>query len=98
MASRGNSDARMEPGVNPFTAACPVPNSIVACEWISFSPCRRFGTMPNPMPLTPDQLAALRKDYSERGLRRSELNPDPILQFQAWLHEADEQQLLEPNA
>jgi pyridoxamine 5'-phosphate oxidase len=50
------------------------------------------------MPLSPDQLAALRKDYSERGLRRRELNPDPIQQFQAWLHEAHEQQILEPNA
>jgi pyridoxamine 5'-phosphate oxidase len=50
------------------------------------------------MPLTPEQLAALRKDYSERGLRRSELAADPIAQFQAWLHEAHAAELLEPNA
>ena len=50
------------------------------------------------MPLTSDQLAALRRDYSERGLRRSELNADPVAQFQTWLHEALENQLLEPNA
>lgn len=50
------------------------------------------------MPLTPEQLAALRQDYAQRGLRRSDLNHDPIVQFQLWLHEAHEQQLLEPNA
>ena len=50
------------------------------------------------MPLTAEELAMLRKDYSERGLRRAELNADPIVQFQAWLHEAHETQLLEPNA
>ncbi len=50
------------------------------------------------MPLTPEELAALRQDYGQRGLRRSELAPDPIRQFQRWLAEADEQQLLEPNA
>jgi pyridoxamine 5'-phosphate oxidase len=50
------------------------------------------------MPLTPEQLAALRRDYSERGLRRAELSQDPIAQFQAWLHEAHAAELLEPNA
>jgi pyridoxamine 5'-phosphate oxidase len=48
--------------------------------------------------LSPSELAALRLDYSQRGLRRSELDPDPIKQFNAWLHEAVEQQILEPNA
>ncbi len=48
--------------------------------------------------LTPAELAALRQDYSQRGLRRSELNPDPIVQFNAWLAEAQAQQILEPNA
>ena len=48
--------------------------------------------------LTPAQLAALRQDYSQRGLRRSELDPDPIVQFNRWLAEAAEQQLIEPNA
>jgi pyridoxamine 5'-phosphate oxidase len=50
------------------------------------------------MPLTPSELAALRLDYAQRGLRRAELDPDPIRQFLAWLHDAAEQQLLEPNA
>jgi pyridoxamine 5'-phosphate oxidase len=48
--------------------------------------------------LSPAELAALRLDYSQRGLRRSDLDPDPIRQFNAWLHEAVERQLLEPNA
>jgi len=46
----------------------------------------------------PAQLAALRQEYSRRGLRRSELDPDPIVQFNRWLVEAVEQQLMEPNA
>ncbi|MHA3773270.1 pyridoxamine 5'-phosphate oxidase [Verrucomicrobiota bacterium sgz303538] len=50
------------------------------------------------MSLTPEQLAALRQDYSQRGLRRADLDTDPIHQFQRWLHEAHEQQVLEPNA
>jgi pyridoxamine 5'-phosphate oxidase len=48
--------------------------------------------------LSPAELAALRQDYAQRGLRRSELDPDPILQFNAWLAEALAQQLIEPNA
>ena len=47
--------------------------------------------------LTPEQLAALRQDYSLRGLRRADLDPDPVRQFNHWLHEALEQQILEPN-
>ena len=48
--------------------------------------------------LSPAELAALRQDYSQRGLRRSDLDPDPIKQFNLWLAEAVERQLLEPNA
>jgi pyridoxamine 5'-phosphate oxidase len=47
--------------------------------------------------LTAEQLAALRQDYSERGLRRSELSADPIEQFQRWLTEALRAEILEPN-
>lgn len=47
--------------------------------------------------LTPEALAALRRDYSQRGLRRSELDPDPFTQFNLWLKEAHAQQLVEPN-
>jgi pyridoxamine 5'-phosphate oxidase len=50
------------------------------------------------MPLTPAQLAALRLDYSQRGLDLADLDPDPIVQFQRWLGEAHDQQLVEPNA
>ena len=48
--------------------------------------------------LTPAELAALRQEYSQRGLRRSELDPDPVAQFNAWLAEAQARQLIEPNA
>lgn len=47
--------------------------------------------------LTPAELAALRQDYSQRGLRRADLDPDPIKQFNAWLKEAVAQQIVEPN-
>ena len=48
--------------------------------------------------LTPEQLAALRLDYSQRGLRRTELDPDPVTQFNHWLAEALQQEIPEPNA
>lgn len=48
--------------------------------------------------LSPSELAALRQDYAQRGLRRAELDADPIRQFNAWLAEAVSRQLLEPNA
>jgi len=48
--------------------------------------------------LSPAELAALRQDYAQRGLRRADLDPDPITQFNAWLNEAVGHQLLEPNA
>jgi pyridoxamine 5'-phosphate oxidase len=50
------------------------------------------------MSLTPEQLAALRLEYTERGLRRKDLDPDPIAQFNHWLEEAMQQDLIEPNA
>jgi pyridoxamine 5'-phosphate oxidase len=50
------------------------------------------------MPLLPEDLAALRRDYSMRGLRRSELAADPFTQFASWLNEASERGLMEPNA
>ncbi len=48
--------------------------------------------------LSSSELAALRQDYAQRGLRRYELDADPIRQFNAWLAEAASHQLLEPNA
>ena len=47
--------------------------------------------------LTPDELAALRRDYSLRPLRRADLAADPVVQFNAWLAEAHDAQILEPN-
>ena len=48
--------------------------------------------------LSAEELAALRQDYSQRGLRRAELDPDPLAQFNRWLDEALGKQLPEPNA
>ena len=50
------------------------------------------------MALSPQALAALRQDYSQRGLDLSELDLDPLVQFQSWLKEAHEAEILEPNA
>jgi pyridoxamine 5'-phosphate oxidase len=43
-------------------------------------------------------LADLRRHYERDGLRRREVDPDPIVQFQRWLREAIEAGLREPNA
>ena len=43
-------------------------------------------------------LADFRKEYSDRGLKRDELNADPIAQFSSWFHQATELGLHEPNA
>ncbi len=43
-------------------------------------------------------IANLRLEYGRCGLLESDLDPDPLRQFQNWLAEAVAQQLLEPNA
>lgn len=43
-------------------------------------------------------LAEFRKEYSDRGLRREELNPDPIAQFSEWFGQATDLDVHEPNA
>lgn len=43
-------------------------------------------------------LAALRKDYTLAGLRRSDLAADPFQQFERWFQEAREAGVIEPNA
>jgi pyridoxamine 5'-phosphate oxidase len=43
-------------------------------------------------------LADFRKEYSGRGLHRSEILDDPIEQFSAWFDQAVELQVYEPNA
>jgi len=43
-------------------------------------------------------LAEFRKEYSDRGLHRKELNQDPVAQFSAWFIQATELAVHEPNA
>ena len=43
-------------------------------------------------------LAAFRKEYSDRGLTREELLTDPVAQFSEWFSQATELGLHEPNA
>lgn len=43
-------------------------------------------------------LADFRKEYSDRGLRRAELEADPIVQFSNWFSQAIEMGVHEPNA
>ena len=43
-------------------------------------------------------LAEFRKEYSDRGLRRDDLNSSPLLQFEQWFQQAIELKLHEPNA
>lgn len=50
------------------------------------------------MSFTPEQLSALRQEYTLRGLRRSDLDSDPLHQFHEWLQEALTHGILEPNA
>ena len=49
------------------------------------------------MAILPD-ISALRRDYTQAGLRRSDLKTDPFEQFETWFQQACEAQLLEPNA
>jgi pyridoxamine 5'-phosphate oxidase len=43
-------------------------------------------------------LADLRRKYSLSGLRRADLSPDPIQQFELWFDDAVRAQVLEPSA
>lgn len=43
-------------------------------------------------------LADFRKEYSDRGLTRAEMNADPVTQFSEWFAQATELGLHEPNA
>ena len=43
-------------------------------------------------------IADLRRSYTLAGLRRADLSPDPIAQFNKWLQQAIDAQLLEPTA
>lgn len=43
-------------------------------------------------------LADLRRNYTRGSLDRDDLDPDPTLQFRAWMHDAQAAELPEPNA
>ncbi|HEY9878493.1 MAG TPA: pyridoxamine 5'-phosphate oxidase [Leptolyngbyaceae cyanobacterium] len=43
-------------------------------------------------------VGALRRNYTQRGLRRDELDLDPYGQFELWFQQACDANLLEPNA
>lgn len=43
-------------------------------------------------------LADLRREYSSRALRRADLDPDPVTQFDHWFQEAARAGVVEPNA
>jgi pyridoxamine 5'-phosphate oxidase len=43
-------------------------------------------------------LSDFRKEYSDRGLHREDLDADPMLQFEQWFRQATELRLHEPNA
>lgn len=45
-----------------------------------------------------DHVAALRRDYTTRGLKQEDLAADPVEQFRQWFAQAEEANLLEPNA
>ena len=48
--------------------------------------------------IDPQELAALRQDYSRHELSRSSVAPDPFEQFSVWFSEARTALILEPNA
>ncbi|MCA1481690.1 pyridoxal 5'-phosphate synthase, partial [Bradyrhizobium sp. NBAIM08] len=43
-------------------------------------------------------LADFRKEYSDRGLKREDLNADPVAEFSLWFSQATELKVHEPNA
>lgn len=43
-------------------------------------------------------LADLRREYGSRPLRRADLDPDPLVQFDRWFREATQAGVVEPNA
>jgi pyridoxamine 5'-phosphate oxidase len=45
-----------------------------------------------------EEVAALRREYCSRTLRREDLLPEPVGQFRLWFAQARSAQLLEPNA
>lgn len=73
------------------------------------APCRgagpgagwHSGGVPEPAsvdPLSPLDVAALRRSYALAGVDESDVDPDPHTQFDRWLAEAVAARVLEPNA
>lgn len=52
----------------------------------------------HPSPRPPDPLAALRREYADRGLFEDAAAHDPFTQFRGWLEEALASGMHEPNA
>ena len=50
------------------------------------------------MKLSSEKVAALRREYTARGLRKAELEPDPIQQFARWFHEAVDAEFADANS
>lgn len=48
--------------------------------------------------MPPMNLEEMRRHYAARSLDRADLDPSPFVQFDRWMREAVETQLLEPNA
>jgi pyridoxamine 5'-phosphate oxidase len=48
--------------------------------------------------VTSDDVSALRREYSDRGLDEAELADDPMTMFAGWFEEARAAELYEPNA
>lgn len=47
---------------------------------------------------TEQEIANLRREYTQGGLHRSDLDPNPFAQFRKWFDQARSAKLLEPNA
>lgn len=45
-----------------------------------------------------NDISKLRQEYTTKGLRRNDLNDNPIKQFELWFNQAIEAKILEPNA
>src|SRR5690606_15256201 len=50
------------------------------------------------MRVDPEKLAAMRAEYQTAGLRRRDMNGDPVAQFQRWFDETVAAGVPEPNA
>ena len=51
-----------------------------------------------PVPALGERVAGLRKDYGQATLSEDAVDPDPVLQFNAWFQQALQAEVNEPNA